>query len=238
MNTSITSSSETAASSDQLAQVVRVIEDAARKGGKEVVEELAQAGIINTKNLQQVLGMKGFAASIREFVKTKIAELAENIRGLVKLISGAEKLWLDETDGKQIIAKAKDTFLGWIDPDFKEYGTNVVSEPTGKACVEVHEMIKNGTFAQIFGGMATDLKSLCLTQPQIIQFVQKYPKWLRTGGYGTFFLFKVGGEFFVAFVSWRGGERLAVLARRLSHAGEWNANDRRRLVVPQLVLTN
>jgi hypothetical protein len=37
---------------------------------------------------------------------------------------------------------------------------------------------------------------LSLTQAQIKQFVRRYPDWLKKGGNGTFFLFKVGSEFF------------------------------------------
>ena len=177
-------------------------------------------------------------AAITALVKEKFAELAEDIRGYVRLISGAEELGLEETDGKQTIAKAKKTFPSRIDPDFKKYGTNVVSDPTKKVRVEVHDMIKNAPFAQIFGGMASDLNSLCLTQPQIIQFVESHRKWLRTDGYGTFFLFNVAkgedGEFFVARVYMDGGNRLGVGACRLSRDDVWRAEFRRRFVVPQL----
>ena len=31
-----------------------------------------------------------------------------------------ENIWLDETDGKATIAEAKDTFSGFIDPNFNE----------------------------------------------------------------------------------------------------------------------
>jgi hypothetical protein len=37
---------------------------------------------------------------------------------------------------------------------------------------------------------------LSLTQAQIRLFVRRYPDWLKKGGNGTFFLFKVGSEFF------------------------------------------
>ena len=40
---------------------------------------------------------------------------------------------------------------------------------------------------------------LSLTQAQIKQFVRRYPDWLKKGGNGTFFLFKVGSEFFLKF---------------------------------------
>jgi hypothetical protein len=153
------------------------------------------------------------------------------------VISDTEVLELDETDGKATIAKAQNTFPGWIDGDFENYGTNVRSPATKKTQVTVHEMIKDGRFAQIFNGMSDDLNSLYLTQPQIIQFVQKHRKWLRTNG-SNFLLFKVGEEFFVADVYFDDDGPLQVYAYRFSHDYVWFAAYRHRIVVPQLALKN
>lgn len=234
MKTSITSISV-----GQKEQCVNVVKDASRKGAEQAIEELSSSGVVNAANFQRLLGQGDkISVRVRTFVKELVAELAENIAGYVKLISGAEVLELDETDGKDTIAEAKATFTGYLDGDFKSYGTDVPSPATGKMDVAVHEMIKDGTFSQIFGGMSNDLNSLCLTQPQIIQFVKKHRKWLRTDGYGTFFLFKVGDEFFVASVRVFGDGRLRVYAYRLSYDLVWNAGYRHRVVVPQLMLAN
>ena len=237
MKPSITSTEEV--SRGQKDTCITLITDATRKAAGIAIDKLIERGVLTKTNIEKVRARGNeVVAAITAVVKEKFAELAENIRGYVKLISGAEELGLEETDGKQTIAKAKETFPGWIDPDFKEYGTNVVSDPTKKACVEVHEMIKGGTFAQIFGGMASDLNSLRLSQPQIIQFVERHRKWLRTDGYGTLFLFKVGDKFFVARVYFHGDGRLSVDACRLSHGHVWRAEYRLRIVVPQLALAN
>ena len=226
-------------SDGQIETCVTLVTDATRKGTGTALRELAKNGVLNKQNIERVRARGNeIVAAITALVKEKFAEIAENIAGIVKLISGAETLELDETDGKATIAKAKDTFPGWIDPNFENYGTNVCGPATKKAQVSVHEMIKDGTFAQIFGGMSDDLNSLCLTQPQIIQFVQKHKKWLRTDGYGTFFLFKVGEEFFVACVYFGGVGQLEVRAYRFSHDRVWRAEDGRRFVVPQLALAN
>jgi hypothetical protein len=228
--------------SGQKEQGVTVIKDAARKGGEEAITELGKNGTIDFDGLQRVLGWKGLAPAIQAIVKEKTKELVaafvENISGIVKLISGAETLELDKTDGKATIAKAKDTFPGYIDGNFEGWGCDVKSEPTGKTRVSVHEMVKDGTFAQIFGGMSDDLNSLCLTQPQIIHFVEKHKKWLRTDGYGTFFLFKVGEELFVADVGFGGYGRLEVSVLRFSYGNVWHAEYGHRVVVPQLALAN
>jgi hypothetical protein len=180
----------------------------------------------------------GFHLNVASWLPPKEEDDTSNSVGFVKLISGGEVLELDETDGKETIAKAKDTFPGWIDPDFKAYGCDMKSEPTKKTRVSVHEMIKPGTFAQIFNGMSDDLNSLCLTQSQIIQFVQKHRKWLRTEGCGTLFLFKVGkgedDELFIARAYFGDDGLLVIRVNGLSYDRVWDARHRRRVVVPQL----
>jgi len=236
-NPSIASDSEV--SDGQIETCVTMVTDATRKGTGTALRELAKNGVLTKQNIERVRARGNeVVAEITRVVKEKFAEIAENIAGIVKLISGAETLELDETDGRATIAKAKDTFPGWIDPDFKKYGCDVKSAPTKKAQVSVHEMIKDGNFAQIWNGMSDDLNSLCLTQSQIIQFVQKHRKWLRTEGYGTFFLFKVGDEFFVAHVFFYDVGQLEVHVGRFSRDDVWYAEYRRRLVVPQLALAN
>lgn len=223
--------------SGQKEQTANVVKDAARKATEESVAELEASGTLNGDNIQRIQGDPRLSARVKDFVKNLLAELAENISGIVKLISGAETLELDETDGKETIAKAKDTFPGYIDGDFKGWGCDVKSEPTKKTQVSVYEMIKDGTFAQIWNGMSNDLNSLCLTQSQIIQFVQKHRKWLRTEGYGTFFLFKVRNEFLAADVSFDGYGRPGVGVDRFSSGYVWDAGRRRRVVIPQLTPT-
>ncbi len=225
-------------STGQKEQVVRVVSDATRKATGTAIDELAEAGVVNSENLQRLLKRGDeLVASITTLVKQKLAEFAENIAGCLKLISGAEVLTLESTDGKEIISKAKDDFPGWIDGDFKGYGCDVKSEPTAEVKVQVHEMIKDGDFRMIFGGLSNNLDTLCLTQPQIIQFVKKYRTWLRDGGYATFFLFKVGDEFFVAHVRVF-SDGLKVFVYRFSYDYVWNADDRYRVVVPQLALAS
>jgi hypothetical protein len=219
MNTSITSKKV----AGQKEQVVRVVTDAVRKGMGMGVDKLSDSGVLNTSNLQRVLAQGDALAS--KLVATAldfIAELAENIIGYLKLISGAETITIGKTDGKGTIARAKDLFTGWLDSDFVNYGTDVKGKPTEEMPVRVYEMTKDGTFSQVFGGFGENLDRLCLSQDQIIRFVKDHKKWLRTDGYATFFLFKVGTEYFVAFVRWRVGQ-LRVYAFRFSHGSVWHA---------------
>ena len=76
---------------------------------------------------------------------------------------------------------------------------------------------------------------MCLTQAQIVEFCRTEKDKLSQDWY-TFFLFKVGGEFFVAFVYFVVGGQLRVGSYRFSRDGVWNAEYRHRIVVPQLTL--
>jgi len=151
------------------------------------------------------------------------------IVGHLKLISGDTEIVIGETDGTDTIANASDVFTGRIDPDFVNYGTNVKGQPTKKTKVQVFEVIKDGTFIQTFGGFGENLDRLCLTQNQIKLFVKDHSKWLLKNGYGTFFLFKEKGEYFVIGVYLGdGGFRAIMLLNDVCHGCL------RRVVVPQL----
>ncbi len=227
----------TAITTGQKEQGVTVFKDAARKGSETAIAELEKNGTLNGENMQRILERGDYvSAKTHEFVKALLAEMAENATDRLRLISGAETLALDSTDGTEIIAEAGSLFNGYLDGDFRNWKTNVKGNPTEAQNVQVHEMTKNGTFEQIYGGLGTDLNALCLTQAQIIGFVKKHRKWLREDGYGTFFLFKVGDEFFVAHVVVDSDGSLDAYVHRFSLDSVWDAEYRDRFVVPQLAL--
>jgi hypothetical protein len=152
---------------------------------------------------------------------------------ILKLISTGENLKLDACDGKKTIYDSKDVF-GWKDEDFKNWKVNTSGSATPETSIDVYEMVKDATFAQMFGSVGTDLNKLCLTQSQILNFIAKHRNWLRTEGYGTFFLFKSGDNFFVARVYFDAAGSLRVRVGRLGYDCVWDAEHRRRLVLPQL----
>lgn len=154
---------------------------------------------------------------------------------VLRLISDGQTLVLDAVDGTVTLFGAKDTFA-WRDSNLEKWGTNNPGPAIPETLVEVYEMAKDATFAQIFGSLSSDLKKLCLTQHQIKNFVQKYRSWLRTEGYGTFFLFESDGEFFVADVSFSSDGTLRVFVHRFVHDDVWYAGGRPRIVVPQLAV--
>ncbi|HBO16475.1 MAG: hypothetical protein UR69_C0003G0088 [Candidatus Moranbacteria bacterium GW2011_GWE2_35_2-] len=169
-----------------------------------------------------------------------LEEVARVIVGAVKvkneflcLIFGGENLIIDECNGREILADASDVF-DWIDSDFRSWGADEQGPATKKTPVQVYELEKDGKFPQIYGAHSSDLDKLCLTQHQIKKFVQKCRDWLRTDGYGTFFLFKSKGHYFVAGVGFDSGGRLWVSVHRLENVYVWDAENRYRFVFPQL----
>ncbi len=180
------------------------------------------------------------ASSSKISTKEKVA--LENIAGCLRLISGAEILTLDPTDGQETMAEAGELFNAGLDGDFKMWKTNVKGSPTQSQKIVIHEQIKDGRFEQIYGGIGDNLDRMCLSQAQIIQFFKRktYKNYLihekpGDAGYGWFrFLFKVGDEFFVADVFVSSGGGLGANVRRFANSFVWIAESRGRFVVPQL----
>jgi hypothetical protein len=233
MKTSIT-----APTKDQQNHASRFVGDVARKAAETAIDQMITDSGLSAEALQRFLGKgKRLNAKIIPFIKGAILECSAVIKGCLKRISGEERLTLDPTDGTETLAKADDVFSS-IDSDYRTWGTDVTGKPTQEVGVEVYEMAEDADFPKMFGGFDAELDDLCFTQPQIKQFAKKHRKWLRADGYGTFFLFKVGGEFFVAHVRVHGAGRLSTHVYRLSHDNVWNAVSRHRVVVPQLALEN
>ena len=135
----------------------------------------------------------------------------------LKLVSGEDALVLDPADGRETLGQATDVFR-YIDHNFERWNCNIVGPPTKQTAVQVYEMIRNSTFQELFGGFGAALDSLALTQEQIKQFAKHHPDWLQEGGNGTFFLFKVGNEFFVAAAYFFSDGQIGVRLRRLTWA--------------------
>lgn len=196
--------------------------------------------------------------ALREFMSGPLNQLVVNLGGEdgamweeeLKKFNRKETCWpkgnpylsriatgnLKATDGKRTIVRARKMFPGYFDDDYVNWGTDVPDQPTGETPFEVLELVKNGKFAQIFGAFGRPLDELCWSQDQIISFVEDHADLLHPKGWATFFLFKVGDEFFVACVGRSGGGQLGARARRLSDDDVWGAGGRYRFVVPQLPL--
>jgi hypothetical protein len=214
------------------------VEALAREAAEKVIDELEGNDALNKIGIQCILDNPQLPIKIGGFVKNLLAELAEIIRGYLRLISGAEILNLDSTDGTEVIAEARVTFSGYLDYNFIEWKTDVRCEPTKATRVQVYEVAKEGTFKQIYEGFGTDLDALCLSQAQIIQFAKRHSKWFHPKKYGTSFLFKVRNEYLVASLYADPSNSLRAGVLSFSHAHVWDAVTRHRFVVPQQALVS
>jgi len=221
--------------SDRVQQTVRVIQDAARKAAEGAITDLINRGVLREDNFQRINAQGDKVTSAITLTVTEIlAELAENMVGRLKLISGAKKITLAATNGTEVLGEASDVF-NYIDGDFKNWKCNVKSAATGPTPVQIYEQVKDGTFAQIFGAFGENLDRLCLPQSQIKGFVRNHSSDLRMDDW-TFFLFKVGQDFFVAYVhAYSDGNRW-VFVFRFDRDSVWRAGDRHRFVIPQLIV--
>ncbi|MBI3888266.1 hypothetical protein HY311_00525 [Candidatus Nomurabacteria bacterium] len=215
-------------------QLMTVVASATRKVVDEAVIELSANGVLHGDNFQRVLtqGDK-IAAVVKATVKTILAELAENVVGRLKRLFADRTIELAETDGKETLAEANDVFNAGI------YGAakRGVCKATKKTVLAVYYMIKDGTYAQVFGGFGENLKRLCWQESQIVAFCRdpRNREYLRAEGYGTFFLFEgENGGFFVAGVSVCGDGRLDLGVDPLEFSNVWGARCAHRVVVPQL----
>lgn len=188
------------------------------------------------ENIYRLATPEGFETleAVAQLIVSGVAEIKNEF---LNLISTDHSLILDACDGSEIIAGSEDMFKASIDSDFVNWGADELGASTLETPVEVHEMIKNGTFAQLFGSLSGDIDKLCLTQAQIKGFVRKYRQWLRNDGSATFFLFKSYGNFFVAYVDVNSCGRLYVRVLRFEYDYVWHAEYRHRFVVPQLAKT-
>jgi hypothetical protein len=148
---------------------------------------------------------------------------------------------ISATDGTKTLWEASDVFTDYRDSDLRNLGLNLPGKPTSEMFVDVHEMVEDGTLAQIYGD--DDLSKLRLSQAQINAFARDHRANFHPNSYATFFLFTREDEqvnadksnLFVAFVCVRDDGRLGVGVFEFSIASVWRARARRRFVLPQLV---
>ncbi len=199
----------------------------------DVIAELKRKNILHYEDMQRIVS-KGdeMSTQVKGFLRVLFTKLAENITGHLKLIPGSQTITLNKTDGKAIIGTATNVFTGHIDPDFNNFGCNIAGLPTGPQDVQVHVLIKDGDFRSIYGKMKRSLDGMCLSQGQIIQFVQEHCNFLSGEGTTVSFLFKVGRLFLVARVSIFNA-KLDVDVLKLTHDYIWSKRMDNYFVLPK-----
>jgi hypothetical protein len=148
----------------------------------------------------------------------------------LRLLSGNKPLVLRPTNGQETLAQATEVFR-YIDRNFEHWNCNTAGLPTKETVVQVYEMVRDSTLQEMFGSFDIPIDFLALTQAQIKQFARLYSNWLKRGGNGTFFLFKVGSGFFVSAVYFFSDCRIGVRVRGLTLERVFRAQKRHRLAV-------
>ncbi|MCF7820442.1 MAG: hypothetical protein K9M44_03165 [Candidatus Pacebacteria bacterium] len=151
---------------------------------------------------------------------------------VLKRLFSNETIKVNATDGKVTIAQSAEVFESWLDPDFKNWNLDNFQASTKEMPVEAYEVVKDADFKTMLGSLNEDLDKLCLTQSQIVDFCKNYKDRLNPN-WGTFFLFKEGSRYFVAFV-YVYSVGLFVYVHHFEYAFVWLAGYAHRLVVPQL----
>lgn len=186
-----------------------------------------------------MLGEEGRSVLIKAWLEGRADP--PKMRSMLRRIHSDEFITIAPATGSVTLAGSEGIFTGYLDPDFKNFGTDVPSSPTAEQAVEVHEMIPgmDGNFQTIFDSTGRGLDSMLLTQEQIVMFCRDHRGKLRTEGFGTFFLFKVGEvvkkdltNLFVAGVC-VGGRDLFVLVDRFLNGSVWDGEFWHRFVLPQ-----
>lgn len=167
-------------------------------------------------------------------------ELRQPKNPYLRLISGGETVTISACKGGRwaSLAHAHETFTAGVDPNFKNWGLDQSQPTTQKTDVEVYETYNKDADPRIlFGSLSSDLKSCAFdSQEQIETFCRENKKWLRKGGYATFFLFteEVDGEekFFVTDV-YLDSDGLEVCVEHLSESADMCfASSAHRVMVP------
>lgn len=166
-------------------------------------------------------------------------------KNILSLIPGCGGLFLKALDGSRLIYKSKKTFLSLLDNDFQNWGLIKKGIPTPEIPINVHEMIANSTFLDIFSSLPGPWKQKWLSQHQVIEFCETLPQWLRQDGYGTFFLIKKDENLpidennpianLVVVDVCVNSNGLIVDVYRLENDRVWDGQDRRRVVSPKLM---
>jgi len=145
-------------------------------------------------------------------------------------------LIIGSTDGSRIITQARDVFTDSISPHFRKWKINKPVGPTNKTIMRAYKITRSTTYTEMFTSIDSDIRSLCMTPHQIIDFCQEYFEWtVEYQGRSTIFLVKSNGFFFVPHVFWN-HKGLSIGINEYSSALDWRPDyNHRLLIVPYRV---
>lgn len=184
--------------------------------------------------MEKMLGSNGdnWFVEFKKFLRREKCWMDVVVEPFLKLIYADTTLVIKAKTGERTIFQIKDLFTWGIGSDFVDYGADEEGSATEDTEVDVYELAKDGDFSDIYGSLPFDLSQLCLTQDQIIGFVEEHRNRLSPNS-ATFFLFQSNNEYFVASVVVLSDGRLNACVDRFGNVNPWGAERRHRFVVPR-----
>jgi len=181
-----------------------------------------------------LLGEEGdvVEAELKKFVTMRPCWTRKKENSFLRDLFVEETISIGKTFGNETLTNDGKPFAR-VDSDFKNWGLIHDYHATKEVKVKVAELVKNGTFKEIFGAFGENLNRLSFTVPQVKKFVEENANKLLDNGCGNFFLVKDGGKFFVANVN-RYDDGWSVFVRGFSDGSVWGAEHRYRFMSPQL----
>ena len=145
---------------------------------------------------------------VPEYPVEKISEKSNLlIRGLqelglstkvLKLISDGDILKIMALDGARNIESSKDIFGAVVSVWEDSFLTDESNKKTYETEILVYELARDNTTLKMFGSLNENLKPLCLTQDQIIEYINKYKQYKNPlhKNIINMFLFESNNKFF------------------------------------------
>jgi hypothetical protein len=168
---------------------------------------------------------------------------SDTLKDVLRLISSGKKLFvLDGPETKRIkTLKDMEVCFANINSGLKNLGTSQSQEGSAKkTLVKVYELNMDAAPYQMFDSLSDDVQKLRFEPGQIIDFIIRYPDWLRKCGHMTFFLFELGEneeekeQFFACVYFDSDGKNICVDFGRLDDDLRiWSAIYSHRVVVPE-----
>ncbi len=155
-----------------------------------------------------------------------------------------KNLALKALDGGRLICDAKSTFKSGVDNKFVTWGINKLGVASSETLVQVHDIMQDSTFMDIFSALPGTWNQKWLSQNQVIEFCETFFEWLRRNGGTTIFLVKkdeskpvdedkpLDNLVVVCVVVYSDG--LGAFYRRLSLRSIWIGEHHNRVVSPQI----
>lgn len=210
-----------------------------------ILKALASAAKKTNADLDRVQLVVGKPGVLFHFFESLLTDSAEVKPSILRLISEEKPLTLKALKGDRLISGASKVFTSFISGDFVDWGVNKPGIATQKTSIQVHEMVSDGKFMEIFSSLPGTWAQKWLSQDQVIEFCETLPDWLRQEGYATFFLIKKNenkpideknpeDNLVVVFVFVRSGG-LRVTVDRLENDDVWYGGHAYRVVTPQLI---